>query len=617
MRSLRTQLVVSHLLLVLLMGLVMGGAIFTFFGLSQSVDRILQGNFKTVLAAERMRAALHDEEVAILLYRAGDGKEARSLYQRSVADFDRALVEAEATIDSVEERQILEFVAQDERRARAVVQTLLQEGAPNAQAEAVVENVLRPTLRRLREFSGTLREQNERNILEDYLIATGNAQEASWRSLAITVGALFLAVLLGLRMVREALTPLAILAKRAEAIASGDLDQEVKLPRRDEIGALADSFNQMANKLAEVRRSEVRRLQRAEQMSDAALESLYDPVVVTDAKRRIVHLNRAAEGLFGQVPDSPRKPVAEHIPDRRIVRAIESAITRETVSASEDEAALIPIQVGDAQRTYRLRATPMKDDNGHLLGSVTVLEDITHLREVDHLKSEFIGVASHELRTPVTSLMLSNQLLLEGAVGDVTDGQRELLTAQQDDLNRLEKLMRDLLDVTRLEGGSSPPRFEVVRPIDLLRSPVNGLQSQADNKGVALTWEADIDLPAVRADRGQIGRVLTNLISNAIRHTPSGGAVRAVASASENHVTFRVEDSGEGIPEDYLAHIFERFVQVPGATGGGAGLGLSIAHSIVKAHGGEMTVSSEVGRGSTFMFTLPIEPAPSGEESTL
>jgi NtrC-family two-component system sensor histidine kinase KinB len=141
--------------------------------------------------------------------------------------------------------------------------------------------------------------------------------------------------------------------------------------------------------------------------------------------------------------------------------------------------------------------------------------------------------------------------------------------------------------------------------LELMRSPVETLRGQAKKKDVSLTLKEDGDLGAVVADRSQIGRVLTNLIANAIRHTPAGGKVEVYASGTPNEVTFYVADSGEGIPPEYIARIFDRFVQVPGATQGGAGLGLSIANNIVRAHRGHMAVESKVGQGSAFSFTLP------------
>ena len=610
MHSLRTQLIGSHLLLVLLMALVMGGAVMNFFRLSRSVDGVLRGNYQTILAARDLQASLHQQETAFALLVDGDVYNAQATYQSAVRVFDHGIGIANNTATEPDEQEVMYRITTDATAFRQIADQAFADRPHRTQADFATffQHEIKTRLETMREEARKLSDVNEQDVQASYASAREAAQGAFLRSVGITIGALVLALLLGLRMIRESITPLALLSKQSEAIASGNFDERVDVRRTDEIGALAESFNKMAARLAELRRIEQRRLQRAEQMSDAALDSLYDPVIVTDAKRRIVYLNRASAGIFG--PAAPKRPLDEHIPDRRILRAIDRAITGHKLSDAEEEAALMPLKVGETERTYRVRATPMTDDAGTLLGSVTVLEDITHLKVLDRLKSEFIGVASHELRTPVTSMLLATNLLMDGAVGPLTELQLEVINAQQEDLHRLEKLMRDLLDVTRLEAGSNPPRFEIVRPSELVRSPVAGLRPQAEGKGVTLIDDVSDDLPKVRADRGQIGRVLTNLTANAIRHTPTGGTVTLSAEASADDVTFRVADTGEGIPKAYRDQIFERFVQVPGATQGGAGLGLSIAQHIVDAHGGKIAVESEVGKGSVFTFTLPLASIP-------
>jgi NtrC-family two-component system sensor histidine kinase KinB len=423
--------------------------------------------------------------------------------------------------------------------------------------------------------------------------------------MAVTVFALGAALLMALRIIRVALTPLAIIAKQAEKIGRGDMTAKLELPRKDEIGDLADTFNDMANRLATLKSDGMRRLERAQRLSDAAINSLYDPVIVVDHKERIVNLNAAAINIFGRAPTSPRVALVDHIPDHRIVEAIANAVDAGRVSDSEDDSALAQIRVADLERTFRIRATPMRSDEGELLGAVAVLEDVTYLRELDTMKTEFIGVAAHELRTPVTSLLLGNELLLEGAVGDLNPEQKEMIQVQKDDLSRLEKLTRDLLDVTRLDQKTMKTRKEVLPAAELFRATQKDLEPAARSAGVSLEFKEAEGVGPVFADRVQILRVLINLTTNAIRHTPSGGRVEVTVQKQGNQVSFRVSDSGEGIPPEYLERIFERFVQVPGATQGGAGLGLSIARKIVKNHGGDMKVESEFGKGSVFTFTLP------------
>jgi NtrC-family two-component system sensor histidine kinase KinB len=262
--------------------------------------------------------------------------------------------------------------------------------------------------------------------------------------------------------------------------------------------------------------------------------------------------------------------------------------------------------VDGSEHAFRLRTTPMRDDEGRLLGAVTLLEDITHLREIDRLKSEFIATASHELRTPLTSVQMSVHLLLEAAAGKLTDKQQEVLQACREDCDRLERLMRDLLDLSKIEAGETAPHLVDVSARDLVISAVEPLRAQVESKGLAFRVEAPSDLPFVLADRAQIERVIANLVSNAVRHTDPGGEIQIAAVRRAGRIAVSVRDTGRGIPPEYLPNIFEKFVRVPDAPSGGAGLGLAISKSIVEAHGGQIVVQSKLGHGTTFTFTLRV-----------
>jgi signal transduction histidine kinase len=197
-------------------------------------------------------------------------------------------------------------------------------------------------------------------------------------------------------------------------------------------------------------------------------------------------------------------------------------------------------------------------------------------------------------------------LLLEGAVGEVTDKQQDLLEACREDCERLEKLMSSLLDLSKIEAGETPPHLEAIKAASMIKAAVELVRQQAELKDINLTTDISPDLPRVLVDRIQIERVINNLITNSIRHIKSFGEIRVSAERRDSFVAVSVSDTGQGIPSEYLPHIFEKFVQVPNAPSGGAGLGLAITKHLVEAHGGQISVQSEVGRGTTFTFTLPI-----------
>jgi NtrC-family two-component system sensor histidine kinase KinB len=275
----------------------------------------------------------------------------------------------------------------------------------------------------------------------------------------------------------------------------------------------------------------------------------------------------------------------------------------------------LPWAVDGAQRAFRVRSTPMRDADDHLVGAVTLLQDITHLSEISRLKSEFIAAASHELRTPLTSLQLGIHLLLEGSLGSMTERQQRVVQVCRDDATRLDRLMQELLDLSKIESGDTAPVRASVPASTLAHDAAESVRVQAEARGVRLNIDAPADLPSVFADRQQVQRVIVNLLTNAIRATVAGGTITVSGKPREGEVVFSVSDTGAGIPREYLSRIFEPFVQVPNAPPGGSGLGLTIARRIVEAHGGRLTVQSEPGRGSTFTFVVPVGTGlPGGNE---
>ena len=604
MKSLRTQLLTSHLALVALMALVMLGAVANFFRLGQSIDGILRDNYQSVIAAQTMKESLERQDSAATFFLAGQTRKARLQFAKNVPIFKKALAFERSNITEPGEQKVADAIQSDSAKYQADVQKLL-DGQTNGAAFYFAE--LEPLFLKIKGEAQQVLEINQAAIVRADERAKRDARQGAWIGAAMTLAALGLALWFARRAINSALTPLLALVQEAEQVGAGHLNRSIELRRDDEIGLLARAFNDMTVKLREAKREQETRLHRAQKMSDAALENLFDPVLVTDATRTLVHLNKAAQGLFGPAQKLSGLPLAQAIGEPKIVAAIERAIVSGQTSAEEGEAALVSIQNGEKDgettRIYRLRATPMRDDET-ILGAALVLEDVTHLQSLDRLKTEFIGVASHELRTPVTSLLLSAQLLEEGAVGPLSPDQREVVAAQREDLARLDALLRDLLDMTKLEAGAIPPRFEWVSPRELVEGASRSLAAPAREKGVSVQTFSRADLPLVRADRVQIGRVLSNLLNNALRHTPQGGEIKIEAEPRENQVVFRVRDNGEGIPGEFLNRIFERFAQVPGATRGGAGLGLPISQTILSTHGGQIRVQSEPKRGSTFEFEL-------------
>jgi signal transduction histidine kinase len=230
---------------------------------------------------------------------------------------------------------------------------------------------------------------------------------------------------------------------------------------------------------------------------------------------------------------------------------------------------------------------------------------VTNLRRLDEMKSGLLSVVSHELKTPLTSMRMAMHLLLEERIGSLNPKQVELLTAARDDSDRLHKIIGELLDMGRLESGRVEMELQPHSAQELISEALRPQEAAYHDRGVKTEVAIADDVPRVLADPARIDHVFSNLLDNALKFTPPGGQVRLSADLDDGMVRFAVEDSGPGIAPEHLGRVFDRFYRVTGpGQPGGAGLGLAIAKEIVQAHGGQIEVQSQVGKGSRFSFTL-------------
>jgi two-component system, NtrC family, sensor histidine kinase KinB len=401
------------------------------------------------------------------------------------------------------------------------------------------------------------------------------------------------------------LRPLSTLARDAQRIAQGNLEHRVEWRSRDSFGVIAGELSRIAIRLRELRDTEAGRKQMEFQLSDAVLQSIFEPIIVTDGKGHVLKVNQAAAELLGEAAGD-RMALANTPGGDKILNAIKDAVSMQKAVAAEGEASMLPMRIGKQERSYRLRTTPMRDSEGRLLGAVTTLEDVTSLQDIDRFKTQFIAVASRKLRDPLLQLRRGLYALAQGFSGEMTALQTELVASASKEAEHLDDLMSDLIEVAELDTGKRELKLERIRPLQALNEARDRACDEASRKHIRMEVSAYADLSVVQADRRALRSILDNLLSNALRFTPENGEILLSAEEIKNFVQFSVRDTGRGIEAERLGSLFDRFNPFSEK---GTGLGLALVRRLVESLGGQIAVESRLGHGTTFRFTLPVAVA--------
>jgi two-component system, OmpR family, phosphate regulon sensor histidine kinase PhoR len=337
---------------------------------------------------------------------------------------------------------------------------------------------------------------------------------------------------------------------------------------------------------------------RAATVLAALCERLDDAIILVSVQRRVLWLNAAARTLLGITDDAVDRPLAETVSDYRLPMLVNAALERDEEIADELGEVL-------GARTVLARAIPVHDEGGVYVA--VLLHDQTRLRQLETVRRDFVANVSHELRTPVTAIHLLVETLQNGALGEPGEA-AQFVERIGSEVTHLRQMVDELLELSLMEAGERPLRLGPI-PLTGLVHAADRLRPLAEERDVDLRFDVAADVPAIVGDSARLEMVVRNLVHNAIKFTPRGGCVTVSARASgASEVAIEVRDTGVGIAHDALPRVFERFYKADRSRlrdGDGAGLGLAIARHTVEAHGGRITVDSEVGRGTTFRVLMP------------
>lgn len=398
--------------------------------------------------------------------------------------------------------------------------------------------------------------------------------------------------------------PIKELTSSIQEIANKNYSERVHFLDHNEYGDLARSFNTMAEKLEEYSNSSLHKLTFEKKRLETLINNMHDPIIGLDNQDIILFVNNEALKIIGLKQE-------EVIGKSALKLALENDLIRTLLNNKSSLQKTTPIKIfADGKESYfeketvNITITPTGEDKTIDIGNVIILRNITIFKELDFAKTNFIATVSHELKTPISSIKLSLQLLEKSETGKINEEQKQLIDSIKEDSQRLLKITGELLDISQLETGNIHLSIEKSNPYEIVNYAIEAVKVQAEQKQIEIIIEAEDDLPEVKADSEKTGWVLINFLTNAITYSSNQSKIIVKLKKENNQVVFQVIDNGKGIDKRYQSKVFDKYFQIPGSNKSGTGLGLAISKEFIEAQNGTIAVESELGLGSTFSIGL-------------
>lgn len=542
---------------------------FYIFSIKKDTQNILKANYITLEYSRNMLSSLDkisiDEEKAMLLFETNLEKQLANITE---------VGEDTATYDLQKNFELLMKNRTDEKIKAQIRQNIFE--------------IMKLNMKAIKAKSDTAKETAE----------TANL----WIAIVGTL-CFLIAFNLLINLPNNIANPITELTSSIKEIANKNYSQRVNFTNHNEFGDLAKSFNTMAQKLEEYSNSDLHKLSFEKKRLETLINNMHDPIIGLDNQHIVLFINDEALKILGLKKE-------EVVGQETTVLALKNDLLKSLIS-EDFETKKIPLKIfADSKESYfqketvTITITPTGEEQRVTIGNVIILRNITIFKELDFAKTNFIATVSHELKTPISSIKMSLQLLENSATGTINNDQKQLIESIKDDSVRLLKITGELLEMSQLETGNIQLKMEKSSPYEIVNYAVEAVKVQAEQKNITLQLELEEFLSAVRADSEKTSWVLINFLTNAIRYSTENNKIIIKLSNENNQILFKVIDFGKGIESRYKSKIFDKYFQIPGSHKSGTGLGLAISKEFIEAQNGTIGVESELGLGSTFYFKL-------------
>lgn len=614
MRKLSYKIGLGYFVLICINIIIAVYAIYHINQLSSPIDRILKEKYQNVSSAENMAQALQQQEL-IQFEMLENGYDSTLVinyhtYKNEFLNWHQKAIEGIALstepdiLDSIQ-TCFNQYLTRSDSLHEMISNSVNYKNTKSFHTQFILSLV-----QQLDNYCTQLKEENEAAIRDADQKAEKVSGQANFLIMIFSIVAISISIIAAIYFTQKILKPVTQTTETVRKIGQGKLNQKVEIVSDDEIAELGLEFNKMTKRLAEYEKMNINKILMEKKKSEAIVDNIPVMIIVCDGKGNVSLANEYSREILN-IKDRnwQNKKISDLINDKNLIRIFSSENTEYSSKEFDPGKSLITIKVENKDHYFLIRQVKILDDVNHLTGIVTLMQDVTSIKNLDRLKSQFMETISHEFKTPLTSMNMAIDILLQESRGKMNPGQKELLEDAKSDNHRLRNLTKELLDLSRLESGKFKLNFKKITCSELIQKSLDPLKIFINNKNIKIKTEIEKELPNFSGDQNQLSKALTNLVENAIQHSKLNSEVVLSAMVSNNFIRFCIADSGNGIPTESIDMIFDKFVQLENfqnADQGNIGLGLAITKEIIMAHNGKIWVESEVGQGSQFYFELPV-----------
>lgn len=623
--TLRGKILSGFAIIVMIMLMVTFYSVYNFYRFNESIKSSFETNLKGMIYLAEMNRLLDKQQYCLvnIFYKKSDSQSQYfdSLKFRFIKLYDKARSNRIIPDQSMRYFDSLNYIFNyfvrnvDESRGvlyqekkpliRTIHDSLLiynSKKPDNNQLTLIIMNAVKEVKR----WADSINVDNQRAIFE------ANSQNrditrsaALWIIFILVTGSIISFVFI-IKFTDYIIRPMRDLTRTVRSISEGNFDDKINVGNyeEDEISNLANEFNLMGEKLQSYERMNVNKILFEKRKSEIILENINEPVVVTDEFLNIVIANKQFKEVF-YISDTNGLNLKFLFPRNYFFDRYENQAGKGR--KGKGEPFIILSDEGGKNRFFIPIYSFIHIPESDFAGLVIVFNDITKFQELDSMKSEFIAKVSHELKTPLTSLGMAVGLMEEGIVGDLTQKQKELLLSMRDDYKRLNKMVFEILELTKIESGSSGLVMERVDAKTLMEHLMKDFGWRAEENGILLSYKIAPNVPIIKGNFDYLLRAIENLVTNSLKFTHRGGRISILIEKNEGDVIIIISDTGIGIGQRQIDKIFDKFYQVDSNIQGSVGLGLSIVKEIIDLHRGEIRVKSVPGKGSEFTIRIPVE----------